>query len=1012
MNLLRLLHLTVLLFIVVGVLKSSILMCLSASCSNIMRWTLTREVILSLRGVSPSLDRTTQLYITTLGCAGRRRGRRGGREKRAAADNQEIPVIIRHRLKPKHCTTQRQPILTTLTISGCVGGTNAAAEQNYHQPISIPTPSTDVPHSPSIYLLNAAALSKPGAVELLAADLRSFNSDVAIITETHFKNKHSNSVVGIDDYTIFRRDRVGRRGGGVAMYVRTSIQCDVWASQVDNCTYELLWVRVNGTFIGALYHPPAPSYNRDDLLDHIETCVGEITRDHPVATIVLAGDLNQLPDQDIVERTGLTQVVHQPTRGGNILDKVYVSDPHLFSSIHVVASVAKSDHRAVIAYACPSQRALSKTKHQLSFRPKTPNHHARFLQYIATVDVSPTVDAISLPSDPQAEYDSFYSTATNLLDTFYPIRSITVTSRDPPFITPEIKAKLRRKNRLMHAGRVEEAGALAARIGKEIARHSQQQLKHIDGRTNAKGLWAAVKKLTGRRQHAGPVDGITAEQLNNHYARISTDSQYTPPALKCTTLPCWQRVISESKVFEILDHLRPTAAGLDQLPAWFLRVGAPFFCQPVARLFNLSVATSSVPSQWKEASIRPHPKVPSPTQPAEFRPISVTPILTRILERVIVRRFLYPAFLSPMANLAFSNQFAFRPSGSPTAAIISILDTISKMLLDNPYVVVISIDFSKAFDSVRHYTLLEKLAQLDIPDQIYNWLVNFFSGHSHRTEYHGQQSTVQMINASIIQGSAIGPASYVVTAADLNVATSGNAMCKFADDTYLIIPARNVDSRESEIEGIEAWARINNLALNRRKTREIVFRDSRRKRLVSPPPPMADIERCTTLKILGVTITNTLSVSEHVCEVIKSCAQTQYALRILRAHGLSDNGLHTVFRSVAVAKIMYASCAWSGFANKRDEQRIDAFLRRNKKCGFCQPDLPAFQELCATADEQLFDKIRYNKNHLLHYLLPPPSAASQCYNLRRRPHSQLLPQHSGHLMDSNFITRILYKDIY
>ena len=233
------------------------------------------------------------------------------------------------------------------------------------------------------------------------------------------------------------------------------------------------------------------------------------------------------------------------------------------------------------------------------------------------------------------------------------------------------------------------------------------------------------------------------------------------------------------------------------------------------------------------------------------------------------------------------------------------------------------------------------------------------------------------------------------------------------DDTYLMVPVCSVDSRETEIEGIEAWAWTNNLALNRKKTRENVFRDSRRKRLVSPPPPMADIERSTTLRILGVSITNTLSASEHVCEVIKSCAQTQYALRTLRVHGLSVSGLYTVFRSVAVAKIMYASCALSGFVSKRDEQRIDAFLRRDKKCGFCQPDLSSFQELCDAADEQLFDKIQRNKDHLLHYLLPPPSAASQCYNLRRRPHSQLLPQHPGHLMDSNFITRIgqLYKNI-
>jgi hypothetical protein len=97
-----------------------------------------------------------------------------------------------------------------------------------------------------------------------------------------------------------------------------------------------------------------------------------------------------------------------------------------------------------------------------------------------------------------------------------------MTSRDPTSINPEIKYKLRRKNRLMCAGRVEEAGALAERIGK--------------------------------------------------------------------------------------DHLRPTATGLDGLPAWFLRLGTPVFCQPIAYLFSLSRAMSTIPQQWKQASILPIPK--------------------------------------------------------------------------------------------------------------------------------------------------------------------------------------------------------------------------------------------------------------------------------------------------------------------------------------------------------------------------------------------------------------------
>jgi len=99
-------------------------------------------------------------------------------------------------------------------------------------------------------------------------------------------------------------------------------------------------------------------------------------------------------------------------------------------------------------------------------------------------------------------------------------------------------------------------------------------------------------------------------------------------------------------------------------------------------------------------------------------------------------------------------------------------------LLNKPYVIVIAIDHSKAFDSVRHSTLLAKMAQLDIPDCTYSWLVDFFNGHSHHTKHDEQTSTLKTISASIIQGSAIGPASYVVDAFDLQAVTNGNALCK------------------------------------------------------------------------------------------------------------------------------------------------------------------------------------------------------------------------------------------
>ena len=138
---------------------------------------------------------------------------------------------------------------------------------------------------------------------------------------------------------------------------------------------------------------------------------------------------------------------------------------------------------------------------------------------------------------------------------------------------------------------------------------------------------------------------------------------------------------------------------------------------------------------------------------------------------------LYHDVLNYSPSVQFADQFAFRPTGSTTtAAIIALLHTVINLLSTEPYVIVISLDFSKAFDSVRHSRLLHKFAQLDLPDHIYHWLANFFYNHSYCTIFQDQQSSLLDISASIIQGSVIGPAAYVVTAKDLLPTVPGHSV--------------------------------------------------------------------------------------------------------------------------------------------------------------------------------------------------------------------------------------------
>ena len=107
------------------------------------------------------------------------------------------------------------------------------------------------------------------------------------------------------------------------------------------------------------------------------------------------------------------------------------------------------------------------------------------------------------------------------------------------------------------------------------------------------------------------------------------------------------------------------------------------------------------------------------------------------------------------------------------------------MLMINVFLMIniFFLSFFFLFDTVRHATLLQKIAQLDLPDPVYNWFANFFSDRSHCVRYGGEVSTILDINASIIQGSALGPVSYVVNAGDLTTVSPVNEMHKYMQMT-------------------------------------------------------------------------------------------------------------------------------------------------------------------------------------------------------------------------------------
>jgi len=97
------------------------------------------------------------------------------------------------------------------------------------------------------------------------------------------------------------------------------------------------------------------------------------------------------------------------------------------------------------------------------------------------------------------------------------------------------------------------------------------------------------------------------------------------------------------------------------------------------------------------------------------------------------------------------------------------------------------------------------------------------------------------------------------------------------------------------------------------------------------PPPLPGIQRVSSIKVLGVTMSNNLSIAGHVSALLDTCARTQYGLRVLRGHGHHQDCLDEVFRCTVLAKLLYASPAWSGFCSAADIGKLDRFLDRCRK---------------------------------------------------------------------------------
>jgi hypothetical protein len=250
----------------------------------------------------------------------------------------------------------QQPLILCLHLFIDQGGlSNLAASSKRPKRDTLEIES--VSDSVLFYVINPTSLVKPSALQQLATELTQFNIGIAIISESWFTSQHTDLLVEIDGYALYRKDRVKKKGGGVCMYVRNDIKCTPMSLHPDCYSdfIEVLWIKCCYSsvvyYIAGCYHPPKARYSdlllKSELTRDIEVLLNKSADPGETVVIVISGDFNSL-DTDFLEIDfGLVQIVTKPTHGKNILDKFFTSRPDI-SEVEVFASLIKTKHRAVI----------------------------------------------------------------------------------------------------------------------------------------------------------------------------------------------------------------------------------------------------------------------------------------------------------------------------------------------------------------------------------------------------------------------------------------------------------------------------------------------------------------------------------------------------------------------------------------------------------------------------------------------------------------------------------------
>ena len=546
-------------------------------------------------------------------------------------------------------------------------------------------------------------------------------------------------------------------------------------------------------------------------------------------------------------------------------------------------------------------------------------------------------------------YDSFMNTLNNHFNNAIPLRENKKPKykKNPklPWISKSLLRSINRKNNLFYKFKAKPNAKTRKKytcyknVLTRLIRHEKKSYysKQFDFyKTNIQKTWKVINDVLGKTKNRNPITKISFENtivedskemseiFNTYFSKIGVELANNIP-LTNTSFNDFLKSPNPNSLFlfptntseliAIVNKLQDKkSTGYDDIDNILLKKIILYIAPPLVHIFNISFSSGSVPSNMKIAKIVPIHKKGDVKDVSNYRPISLLTSLSKVLEKLVYLRTV-KFFLNH--NIFSDFQFGFREKHSTVHAILTFIHKVASALDNHLHTIGIFLDLSKAFDTINHDILLQKLFYYGVRGNALEWFRNYLSNRKQFVFLNGESSSLQNLECGVPQGSLLGPLLFLIYINDIQYSSKILSFILFADDSNIFLshsdPHVLLRILNTELKYVSHWMKANKLSLNLLKTKFMLFSNS-----ISNLPGDIIFDdtilvKVNSIKFLGLTIDDNLSWKIHIDNVSKIISRNIGIIYRLK-YFFPPSMLLMLYSTLILPYLNYGILAWGNTA--------------------------------------------------------------------------------------------------